>query len=347
LLGDGCTDLELMDAEIADALNTGRPAPQFFGEELKITAEQRLQHRNKPPKTYWRVICQGVARTWWFCLGIVCLACYEAYSGNTVSALLCGVGLLAWLGFLLTNGLPSIYFRKLTKALDWNRWKEVSELVERLELLNRFHFNKISAFFLARSRAKVLAAQGRLPEGVAMFALWENKPGCPRWMHQMLMAGIYDTAKQYDQAVECMCKSIAEKPTAIAWLSLAERYAIYKKDAVQARAALVEAEKITMTGIEEACHLRCRGIVAWLEGDCRSARNELEASLAMMEKFRHVPSRDGVINVAKAYLCCVLAGLGDLAGAKKCFAEAREYLVATEETELLKECRKAIGEPHS
>jgi len=347
LLGDGCTDLELMDAEIADALNTGRPAPKFFGQELKITAKQRLQHRNKPPKTYWRVICQGVAQTWWFCLGIVCLACYEAYSGNSVSALLCGFGLAAWLGFLITSGLPSIYFRKLLKALDWSRWPEVLELVERLELINRFHFNQAHPFFLARSRAQALAGLGNLTEAVAVFAPWENRPGCPGWMYQMLKASIYDTAKQHDQALECTRKSIAEKPTAAAWLDLSNRFARYKKDAVQARAALVEAEKITLTSVEEAYHLRCRGIVAWVEGDCRSAKKELEASLAMMEKTRHVPFRDGHISIAKAYLGCALARLGDLAGAKHCFAEARKYLEATEETELLKECRKVIGEPHS
>jgi len=48
--------------------------------------------------------------------------------------------------------------------------------------------------------------------------------------------------------------------------------------------------------------------------------------------------------VARAYLCCVLTKQGDLAGAKKCLALAKEYLVATKEAELLAECRKLLGE---
>jgi hypothetical protein len=62
----------------------------------------------------------------------------------------------------------------------------------------------------------------------------------------------------------------------------------------------------------------------------------------MMEETRHIPGREGNMAVAKAYLCCVLSHLGDLPEAKRCFAEAKEYLIATEETELIPECNGAM-----
>jgi hypothetical protein len=80
-----------------------------------------------------------------------------------------------------------------------------------------------------------------------------------------------------------------------------------------------------------------------LEGDYASARHELEASFKIVEENRNRPFRDGHLNVLKGYLCCVLARQGDLTEAKKYFMQARKYLVATNETELLEECEKAIG----
>jgi hypothetical protein len=89
-------------------------------------------------------------------------------------------------------------------------------------------------------------------------------------------------------------------------------------------------------------HLGCCAILAFLEGDYATAKRELEASLAIMEETPHIPYRAGNISVSKAYLCCVLAKLGDRDGAKKNFMDAKEYLVATDEAELLEQCKHAI-----
>jgi hypothetical protein len=345
LLADGHKDLELVESEISDAMKAGRPATiKVLGKEIKVTAEERLKHRNKPPKTYWSVLCEGVAHSKGLCLLIIIVAIYEGYSGNKISVILLAVGLLAWLAFLITNGLPSIYFRRLVKASDWNRWTEVLELVDKLKQINRFHFNKVTPFFLARSRAKALAGLDKLPEAINEFQQFENQPGCPSWRHKMLMAGVYDTAKQYDKSVEYTRKSIEENPTSVGYLDLANRFARYKRDTKKAREALAEAEKITMTNNEKAFHLRCRGILAYLETDYASAQKELKASLEIMEQTRNVPFRDGHISVAKAYLCCVLAKQDNFVAAKKCFEEAKEYLVATKETDLIDECKQLLGD---
>jgi hypothetical protein len=81
----------------------------------------------------------------------------------------------------------------------------------------------------------------------------------------------------------------------------------------------------------------------WLEGDFENARRELEAAIEGMEKTRHIPFRTGNIAVAKAYLCCVQARLGNPAAAQKCWQEARAYLIATKETKLLDNCKAALG----
>jgi len=137
-------------------------------------------------------------------------------------------------------------------------------------------------------------------------------------------------------------QSIRENPTPALYLDVANRLVRYKKDTVRAREALAEAEKSTLTEIAKPFHLRCRGILAYLEGDYVTAKNELEASLALMLKTPHQPYRDGHISVARAYLSCVLAKQGEFSAARKCFDEAKPYLVATGEDELLGECQKLV-----
>ncbi len=345
LISEGCTELELRGDEVWDAAKEGfTDKPKFFGETLQPTPEQKLEALEKPRNTYWLAIKQGVLQTKGFCAFMLCLGLFELWRGHPVSALLIGLGLFAWLVFLVTVALPSIYYAKLIKAGDWYRWADVLEQLEKCELIGKFHFINLPAVELVRWRAKALAGQGRLPEAVALFQSCENQPGCPSWLHKSHLASIYTIAKQYDKALEYSRLSIAEKPTAAGYLDLANRLARFKKDPVGARAGLVEADKETITELAKPYRHRCCGIVALLEGDYTNARQELETSIATMDRTRHLPGRDGNIAVAKAYLACVLARLGDLPAAQNAFAEAKEYLVATKETELLADCNKALGE---
>jgi tetratricopeptide (TPR) repeat protein len=188
-----------------------------------------------------------------------------------------------------------------------------------------------------------MAGLGKLPQSLMEFSRFENQPGCPSWLYKAQLAGIYDTAKQHDKALEYAWQSIREKPTPVLYLDLANRYARYKSDPFKAREALAEAEKSTIPDLAEPFYLRCRGISALLEGDYATAQRELHASLAIMQKTPHIPYRDGHISVAKAYMCCVFAKQGDQAAAKKNFVEAEEYLVATGENELLEQCKRAMG----
>ena len=344
LLAEGCTDLVLMGDEVMDAATAGMPRTvSFLGEELKVTEADKLKHRNKPPPTFFSTLWQGVAETKGFLILIFVLALYEIYRGHRPSFIFLGFGLIAWLAFLIVLRLPSIYYHRLHKAADWYRWAEVLEIVEKLKKIGKIHFIKIPPPELGRYRAKALTGLGHLSEALAEFSQYENQPGCPSWLYKAHVAGLYDTAKQHDKALEYCLQSIREKPTPVLYLDLANRYVRYMKDPVKAREALAEAEKSTLPDLAKPFHLRCRGMLAFLEGDYVTARRDLEASLEIMQKTPHIPYRDGHISVAKAYLCCVLAKQGDQAAAQKNFTDAEEYLVATGETELLEQCKKATG----
>jgi hypothetical protein len=51
-----------------------------------------------------------------------------------------------------------------------------------------------------------------------------------------------------------------------------------------------------------------------------------------------------MIAIVKARLCCVYAKMGDISTARKLFAQSKDYLVATGESELLEECQSVMGQ---
>jgi tetratricopeptide (TPR) repeat protein len=344
LVAEGCTDLHLMHDEIMDATSSGMPSAQFLGQELKVSATDKVKHMGKPRITMFRALYEGISQSRWLVFFLIIVASIEFYLHHQIAAAVVSVALVGWLIFVVSVSLPSIYYGKLHRAGDWYRWDEVLDLVGILERLRGIHFIKVPLPELARWRAKALAGTGRLAEALKGYEPFENQPGCPGWLHKAFIAGIYDTAKEPDKAIEFNLKSIQEHPNAASYLDLANRLARYKKDPVKAREALNQAENGTLPELGKASHLRCKGILAYLEGDYAGAKKELEAALELMERTRHIPFRDGNISVGRAYLACVLARQGDVAGAKKQYEQARPYLVATKEKELMAECLQAIGQ---
>ena len=346
LLAEGFSDLKLMEDEIMTVAQAGfSERPKMFGEEIKVpTAKDRLEAQNNPTVTFWDVIRKGIWQGKGLIFLIALFLAYQVYRGNFVSAILLVAGLVVWLLFLICVGLPSVYYRKLILAADWYRWNEVLSLVDTLKTIGHIGLVKVPATELTRYRAKAFVGIGRLRDGLAEFQQCEGRPDCPSWLYKSFVAGLYTVAKEYDKAIELNLKAIEEHPTSTAWADLSYRYARYKRNPSKAREAMAEADKSPMPEIARPFRLRCLGVIGYLEGDYAAARQNLEKAIQLVEKVKWRPFKDGHLSIARAYLCSVLAKQGDLPAAKRNFALAKEYLIATEENELLAECRQATGE---
>jgi tetratricopeptide (TPR) repeat protein len=343
----GYSDLVLKEDDVIAAVNAGfSDRPTIFGEEIKATATDRLKHRDNTSTNFFSAIVNGINQSKVFCLVIVGLAIYAGFRGHWVSVAILAVGLLAWLAFIVCISLPLVYYHKLIKASDWERWDEVLSLVETVRAVRKYSIVGVPETELIRNRAKAIAGQGRLHEALAEYKQCEGRPDCPSWLYKLFVASLYGIAKDYDKAIEYNLQSIAEKPGPTGWVDLSNRYARYKRDPVKAREAMAEADKSPMPDVARPFRIRCLGIISYLEGDYAAAKSDLESAIELLDKAKSRPFRDGNLSVARAYLCCVLAKQGDIAGAKRSFALAKEYLIATKENELLAECRQLIGEPN-
>ncbi len=344
LAANGYTELTLKTDEVMDASQQGfKETYKLFGEEIRVSAEDRVRHMKGRPATFGSALIGGIWQSKALVFPVAALIAYQLYRGNNLAALIVACGLVFWMVFLLCVSLPSIYYAKLIKAADWHQWDEVIALIETLKSIGRFSLIKLPEPELGRHRAKALVGKGKISEALAEYSAYENQPGCPSWLYKAFVAGLYDTAKQHDQALEWTLKSIQDNPRPTIYADLANRYARYKKDPVKAREAFKETEHGPTVAAIIPFRKRCLGIIYFLEGNFAAARKELESSLELMEQTRHQPYRDGSIAIARSYLCLVLAHQGDLEGAKNNFSAAKKYLIATQEDELLAACRQATG----
>jgi tetratricopeptide (TPR) repeat protein len=345
LLAQGLSDPILEEDDVMNAVRAGFETPRkFLGDEVKVTAKDRLKALNNPTVTFWDAIKQSIAKSFFLIAIISVLIARDFYLGRFYTALILIVALLFWLIVVAGIFLPSIYYKKMILAADWDRWDEVLSLVNTLKTIGKFSIVKIPDTELTRYRAKAFAGTGRLSEALAEFEKCKGRPDCPSWMYKLFVAGLYTKAKHYDMAIKFNLMSIEEKPTSTAWADLSYRYARYLRNPKKAREAMAEADRSPMVELAKPFRARCLGVIAYLEGDCMAAKRELETAINSVQNVKWRPFKDGHLSVARAYLCCVSAKLGDLTSAKKNFALAKDYLVATKEDELLAECRQATGE---
>ena len=344
LVSEGHTDLELFQDEIMAATVEGMDRGiTVMGEEIEVTAEQRIGVFNKPPLTIWKAIIQGIGQSKGIIAVILALCILLACLGHITAAIVAGCALLAWLLFILGVSMPSIAYTKLQRAMDWHRWTEATNLLALLEVNSRISFIRIPKTELVRTKAMILAGQGRLDAAIAEFQEREGKTGCPSWLHKAHLVGICNNAAAYDKALDYARLAVKENPLPILYLDLANVLARYHRNTAGAREALKEVEQTSLPEFVRAFHVRCIGIIAFLEGNLAEAKESLESALRLMEATSHVPGREGNIRVTKAYLCCVLSKLGDKALAREMYVAAKDYLEATKEEELIKQCQNALN----
>ena len=341
LLSEGCTDLVLKEDDIISAALEGfDEKTKVFDEEIVSTAEARIHARDKQDRD---AVAAFLGDNGYLLVAILIIGCGFRFLESKTAIVTAAIVVPAAV-FIFWVRLPLVYYNRINKAKDWHRWDKVLKLVETSELIRRFHFIKLPKTELPRCRAQALTGIGQISEALYIFQFAENQPGMPGWLYKSYLSGIYGIAKQGDKVIELTREAIALNPNAALYIDLAESLLRYKGDTAQAREALAVAEVATLTDMAAPFLHRCRGVLAYLEGNLVLAKKELSVSLEISVATRRQPFRDGMIAIVKARLCCVYAKMGDISTARKLFAQSKDYLVATGESELLEECQSVMAQ---
>lgn len=221
LLAQGYTELRLREDDVlAESSRAFGDKAVFLGEEIRVSAHDRIKYQDQPPLTIVGIILQGLKQNkGFFIIAAVGLA-FCVYRHWVAGAIICAVLLVAWPLIAVGIGLPLTLYRRLADADDWNRWNEVLRLVKQLRAVGRYHFAKVPETELTRFEANALAGKGQLSEAVALYSRVENQPGAATWLFKSHLSTIYHNGGDYATALKLMHEAIALKPDGSRFIDL-------------------------------------------------------------------------------------------------------------------------------
>jgi tetratricopeptide (TPR) repeat protein len=353
LASRGWTDLELLIDELCyseatKVTSTREDDPEI---EAKVnTPEAQASFHNRGWKT--SILGQtvdSVIESWKLALLSAALLAWGVYGHKWIAGILGALGLAFAVLFtpvfhLLIRllGQTKGEYARLNRAKVWGRWNEVLECVERLQKPDRMTGSKIPELELIKSRASALAALGHLDDGLAEFQKLESSPKVEQWMYLSFLAGIYDSAKQFEKGLDLRRQAAALKPeSAIVWTDVAYSCVRHLDHTTEAREALTRAERLESNPVGRAYLPFVRGMILWREHNPADAKEQLGKALVAIQPFAHNPLTEGSILSMKAFLCAASADLGETATAQALLREVEPFLVAHKETDLLAACRSS------
>jgi hypothetical protein len=275
-------------------------------------------------------------------------------------AILCAMGLLSWpankfyLGFGLLLApiffvigillkLPGYYYDRILHACVWQRWDEMRSYIARMRKLKNWIPKKILGLEMEKRLAYADAAEGRLDQGLARMAQYQNDRETPKWMYYSNLSNVYSYAKNYDEVVRYRAAALECNPGGVAMIiDYAMALALYKRDPAATRAILAQAEGQELTDQAGVFYSLCKGIILVEEENYAEAMFQLSEAARKVAPYHANVMMISVRSLMNAYRAIAAAKTNERAEAKNYFAEAEPYLRANALAELLQRCQNSI-----
>lgn len=251
---------------------------------------------------------------------------------------------VAFVFYFIFINLPSVFYKLLIEAYDWARWDEVRNRVKIIRWYNKISPLAVPEFDLESRLACADAAEGNLENALRRMVKYENHPKVSRFLYYARMAVIYEKAKRPDKKLEYQELTIREYPDRTeGYIDCAFTQARYFKNTAKAREILDAATEREITFIAQPFVSFCRGIIELEDGNLQKAEFDLLRALEKTKPFEKAQLFTGVISELKAYLSLLYGQIGEKDKAFGFLQEAKPYLLANNEDELLERCEKAVA----
>ncbi len=260
------------------------------------------------------------------------------------SAIIAYIYFFLIIGFYIFATVPLLRYNRLTKAVEWGRWDQVDDMVERIRRGNKTSLAKIPEFELDIRSAQVLAARGRIEEGLALLKKYEEDPRVEPFLYYSRRSAIYGTAHDYQNYLADTVKSAELAPASGSMqVDVALAYALRMGDTAAAQRHLDRAREMTLPAMATGWLNLIQGIIYLKDNKPEQADEELQEAGEFFDRMKHLPFMDSCKLMVKTHRAMAAAVMGDKETAQTLFDEARPWLESTDETELLAQCRQAMG----
>jgi tetratricopeptide (TPR) repeat protein len=252
-----------------------------------------------------------------------------------------GFGLVV-AGFVYVN-LPVILYHQLIEAHTWAENKKVRFWANATKLFNLVSFFKIPPIEIDFRLSCAEAREGNLPNALLRMNKYRGDEKVSKRIFGVYYTSIYWHAKEFDKVLEEREKSLREGNSyPEEMLDYAMCLTRRHKRTREAREVLEKVFDKEMNYLALMIIPYCQGVIEVEEGNFSQAEFYLQQAANEVEPFRKNSHLVGLISEIKAFLSITLASRGEKDEALKLFHQARPYLFAHQETELLRRCEEAV-----
>jgi tetratricopeptide (TPR) repeat protein len=336
LEGQGFTNLRLQTDEVMDETIKGTLVPN-------LSASERIKLSRIRKVTLPRICLQAIKDGGILLFVWAVLFFWSWHRERTIGMILYAGAIILTIGGGFFFRVPSYLFRRLNEAREWHEWNEVLNLLDLMARVGKLTNVKLKPADMALYRARAMIGLGHKERAIQEFTRI-CEPHQARWLFLSHLSALYDLAGESDLSVALLKESASSGPRGSVWIDLGWRLLHRKKDVVGAKEALDQASTVELTEIAQPFLLRSKGILAYFTKDVDLARRQLEEALNIFEKRKTMVFSTSNIAYTKAYLCQVMATRGELERARELYAQAKPFLVAAKEKQLLGDCGAMVGE---
>lgn len=311
----------------------------LFDEKNKKSKQEFLQRQVEIQynTSYWQHVffCLKLTAILWIPLTV-----WVALSWSFFSFLSLGL----FFAVFIYLSLPVIFYDKLLMAHFRAQNFKVRFWVKISKLFNNISFLKIPPADLDSRLSCADAREGNLKLALSRMEKYQNVEKVPRRLLNIYLGSIYGNAKKYDELLKLQENALQEgNISSEEMIDYAMNLARWQKKTNFAREILDKALDSEMTAMMQLFVPFCKGLIEIEDGNFPQAEFYLQLASKQIEPFKKNGYLVGLRSEIKAFLSIVLGTRGEKAEAAKLFYEAKPYLLAHKETDLLRRCEGAIN----
>ncbi len=240
--------------------------------------------------------------------------------------------------------IPSLIYQLFITAHFWADSSKVKIWGKTAKVFNRISINKIPEFEIDKGIACAEAREGNINAGLMRMAKYQNDPKVSKRLMNNSFVSIYSAAKNYDEVLKVQEISLREGNIfAEELIDYAVNLTLHHKKTSQAREVINRVFDMELNFLGNIYMPFCQGLVELEEGNTANAEFYLREASKRLKPFDKNTNFVGIRSIVKTILAISLGKRGDREESRKLFQEAKPYLVAHNEDELLQRCEEAIS----
>jgi len=328
----GYTEITFYESELSSEVSNlfeekhAKNADKYPKQQLSTHYDTRLRH-------YFLKVLKYTS-FWWLILF------YLIYVNQDLSTLFLFGGSVLIVTYF---GVPSVIFNRLHEAHCWDRNQEVRFWGRIAKWFNAVAHVKIPVLEIDTHLACADAREGNVESALRRIADYQDHPKVTARLYKLCLVRIYGNAREFDKVQKLYEQSFHEGNIySEELLDYAICLARRSKQPSQARGVLEKVFETELTMLANLFIPYCQGVVEVEEGNYSHAEFYLRQASRQLEPFQNNTFMVGLKSEVKAFLALALGGRGEKDEAERLFEEAKPYLVAVKENELLQRCENAL-----